>query len=465
MRSKYILIITIVALALFSCTEKITKEETPKEDKKTSQAPATPPPAKPQKNPKFTSAPVIKTFNDSILSWEVPGSENIEPQDINYKIYVCSTEDFDEEKIIGKPLEIKGATQCRLEVDLSGSEDKPLFIFVQASDGKSNTKMSDSFKLSPPERPKDELKPEPEPAPKLKTEPESKTPKKTEVKPIPKTVTKPKTTTKPKATAKPKVATKPKTTDKPKVTVKKKPSAKAKTVSKPKATVKPKTTTKPSTAATPKNAAKPKVTFKSKSEPVKISQTPPSGTFTPQKAVELALAGPLELVSFGMFKNDKIKSCLWKNADVLVLDNYCTQNETVVAGIGIYSARLGHMYIYTEPGKAPSRVRRDSYDDFVWNVSWGMPDAESKCKESDIVLINSMRDLIDFEDNCLEETKFCTTYHRDSLQFGFGRGSISDDIKSDWKKYSEAFWKNPPEIWYRLLKELVQARTKVFPNT
>ncbi len=178
--------------------------------------------------------------------------------------------------------------------------------------------------------------------------------------------------------------------------------------------------------------------------------------FTPELAVNLALSSPLQRVKRGMFKNDTIQSCLYRNQNVLVVDGYCTNKEAGVVQVVIYSLDLGRVSIYSEPGTAPSNVRRDAYRNEQWSVSWRLPKVENFCSGSSLSEVNDFEFVETFDNLCLSNRESCLAAFRDTKNV-YCKG-FKSDAATEWVSNANEFWDNPPEQWYTLIKTLVDLR-------
>jgi hypothetical protein len=180
---------------------------------------------------------------------------------------------------------------------------------------------------------------------------------------------------------------------------------------------------------------------------------------TPVEAIELAMAKPLKYV--GLYKSPgsetgTMKSCLFRNADVTVVYEYCRKVEAPAVSIRIFvKESKSSVNIYAEGGLDPSTIRRDAYFDPLWRVraAFNLPSFKHEMTPA------KMR-------NYEIETKNqigCSVFFMQNMglfERCFENSGMDEASTAAWIEKTSAFWHEPTESWYefqKLMRSKVEA--------
>jgi hypothetical protein len=85
--------------------------------------------------------------------------------------------------------------------------------------------------------------------------------------------------------------------------------------------------------------------------------------YSPQEALSDALSGELKYIGTGRWPGvERSRACAFHNQRVVIVNAYCTLNETQAFRIDVYSPERGRVRIYAETrGAVSARERRDYF--------------------------------------------------------------------------------------------------------
>jgi hypothetical protein len=183
-----------------------------------------------------------------------------------------------------------------------------------------------------------------------------------------------------------------------------------------------------------------------------VEPAPPEPTREPDlypldEALADVLSGPLEHIGtgawFGMFK---VTSCAYRNARVVVVNIYCSPTEVKAFSVVVLSPTRGRVVIYAEGNKPISRLKRRDYFTFK---------AESAPSATPPVSLAFRFD---------ELTAWDEKRYRKWIPACFGgvelkkpQGGCLTGLEtqvSSWKARNQPFLDDPPEDWYRVIREM-----------
>jgi hypothetical protein len=178
----------------------------------------------------------------------------------------------------------------------------------------------------------------------------------------------------------------------------------------------------------------------------------PAGLFSADEAVQEALSGPWTYVGTGPWTgNARLKACAYRNQRVLLVNVYCTVKEVNAFGLEVFSPTRGRVRLYAE-AKAPiSTVDRRDYFTFKAESE---PPPRSPATLGPVTLTMSFDELLKYDGRryraflpvCYGGVKF------NRRQGGCLRGLAAH--RAEWAATNDPFLKNPPESWYRIVREL-----------
>jgi hypothetical protein len=169
---------------------------------------------------------------------------------------------------------------------------------------------------------------------------------------------------------------------------------------------------------------------------------PPMYTVT--EAFDDIAAGPLVFVGRGeWFGNASIKACAYRNARVIVVNEYCTATETPALGLVVISPTRGRLKIYAEAESAISTLQRSDYITFRAEV-------EEPATDEPAALAFTYAEL-----RAWDERRY--NAHHGACWYANAEESCSMGHSGQlaaWSESAKAFIDDPPEAWYRLAKDL-----------
>lgn len=190
-----------------------------------------------------------------------------------------------------------------------------------------------------------------------------------------------------------------------------------------------------------------------------VTPTPAAlGLYAADEAVRDALAAPLEYLGTGPWPGvDRRHACVFRNPRVLLVNAYCSLNETNAMRVDVYSPTRGRVRIYAESRGAISTRSRQEYFTFTAESE---PPAGPEARLPQLALSMSYAALRDYEQQryaaylpaCFGGTEFHRT--REGCLGPLG------PRKAEWSSQNRAFLQNGNEDWYRLVRELRALATR-----
>ena len=178
----------------------------------------------------------------------------------------------------------------------------------------------------------------------------------------------------------------------------------------------------------------------------------PTGIYSLEEAVKDALSGPWTYVGTGAWPgNHRVKACAYRNERVLVVNVYCTIKEVKAFRVDVFSPRRGRVRIYAE-GKAPiSTVTRRDYFTFTGESE---PAPGPRARLPPIALTMSFPELLDYDGRRYQA--FLPSCYG-GVEIGRRQGGCLRGLSrhaSEWAEANRSFLREPPEDWYRVVREL-----------
>lgn len=173
--------------------------------------------------------------------------------------------------------------------------------------------------------------------------------------------------------------------------------------------------------------------------------------FTPQEALEEALASDLKLV--GKFvpsysESGRIPVCVYRNSKVVLYQYYCTKQRISAFGTRIHSIdpNRGFVTIYAETAKDDdiTKVKRDRYADTHWYMS-------SKRNGSTFKFNGTINDFKKYDLALSKDpSPGCITSRTFPLHC---KPEYAGEAQS-WGGPAQDFWNKPTDTWYELIRLL-----------
>jgi hypothetical protein len=188
--------------------------------------------------------------------------------------------------------------------------------------------------------------------------------------------------------------------------------------------------------------------------PPPVVQEPPAptGIYALDEAARDALSGPWTYIGTGPWTgNHRVQACAYRNERVIVVNVYCTITEVKAFRVDVFSPARGRVRIYAE-GKAPvSTMTRKDY--FTFNAE-SEPPPGARAGLPPVTLTMSFEELRNYDERRYQRfLPSCyggVEIHR--RQGGCLRGLASH--AAEWAETNRSFLQEPPEDWYRIVREL-----------
>ncbi len=187
-------------------------------------------------------------------------------------------------------------------------------------------------------------------------------------------------------------------------------------------------------------------------EPPVVHVPPPQAFYSLDEAVQDALSGPWTYIGTGPWTgNHRVKACAYRNDRVIVVNVYCTIKEVKAFRVDVFSPTRGRVRIYAE-GKAPvSTVTRRDY--FSFNAeSEPLPGPQAGLPP--VTLTMSFSELQDYDQRRYQG--FLPSCYG-GVEVHRAQGGCLRDLApraSEWAEINRSFLQQPPDDWYRIVKEL-----------
>jgi hypothetical protein len=173
------------------------------------------------------------------------------------------------------------------------------------------------------------------------------------------------------------------------------------------------------------------------------------------EALADALSGPLVHIATGpWFGLSRINACVYRNERVFVVNIYCTTKEMNAFSIVVFSPARGRAVIYAEAEKPISQLRRPDYFTFKAETHPNVPDPFPP-----VSLAWSYGQLTAWDEK---------RYYKyapgcwGGIEIRNPTHGCLRELKghaNTWMQRNHEFLDNPPEDWYRILREM-RARAK-----
>jgi hypothetical protein len=182
-----------------------------------------------------------------------------------------------------------------------------------------------------------------------------------------------------------------------------------------------------------------------------VQRRQPVGLFSAHEAVEDVLSGKWTYVGTGPWTgNARLKACAYRNERVLFVNAYCTVKEKNAFGLEVYSPARGRVRIYAEGKAAISTISRRDY--FTFKAESEPP--PSLANLGPVSLTMSFDDLLAYDGR--RYRAFLPVCYG-GVQLNRRQGACVRGLAahtSEWAARHRSFLKDPPESWYRIVREL-----------
>jgi hypothetical protein len=165
-----------------------------------------------------------------------------------------------------------------------------------------------------------------------------------------------------------------------------------------------------------------------------------------------ALSGRLEYIGTGRWPGvERSRACAFRNQRIVLVNAYCTLNETPAFRVDVYSPLRGRVRIYAEAEGAVSVRRRREYFTFMVESS---PAPDIAAGMPPLTLAMAYEELRRYEQ--LRYDAYLPSCFGGE-QAGRNVGGCLDSLKpraSEWAAQNRAFLERANDDWYRLMREL-----------
>jgi hypothetical protein len=185
---------------------------------------------------------------------------------------------------------------------------------------------------------------------------------------------------------------------------------------------------------------------------------PEPGLYSAQEALSDALSGELEYIGTGRWPGvERSRACAFRNQRVVVINAYCTLNETQAFRIDFYSPERGRVRIYAEAHGAVSVRQRSDYFTFMVESS---PTPRSELGVPPLTLSMPYEELRSYEQRRYEAfLPSCYGGEQNTQNVGGCLGSLSPRA-SEWAAQNSGFVERANDDWYRLIHQLRALATR-----
>lgn len=176
------------------------------------------------------------------------------------------------------------------------------------------------------------------------------------------------------------------------------------------------------------------------------------GLYALDEAVRDALSGPWHHVGTGPWHgNHRVHACAYRNDRVILVNVYCTIRETRAFRIDVYSPTRGRVRIYAEAKVPVSTVTRRDY--FTFNAETEPPPGPEAGLRPPALTV-SFPELRDYDERRYQ--RFLPTCYG-GVEIHRPQGGCLRELApraGEWAARNRAFLAEPPEDWYRIVREL-----------
>jgi hypothetical protein len=193
-------------------------------------------------------------------------------------------------------------------------------------------------------------------------------------------------------------------------------------------------------------------------ETPELTPTIEPSLYSAQEALNDALSGELEYIGTGRWPGvERSRACAFRNRRVIVINDYCTLNETPAFRIDVYSPERGRVRIYAEAHGAVSARERRDYFTFMMEST---PTPSSDAHIRGLTLAMGYEELRSYEQQSYEAfLPSCYGGEQNQQNVGGCLGSLGP-LASEFAAENRAFLERANDDWYRLIRQLRALATR-----
>lgn len=188
--------------------------------------------------------------------------------------------------------------------------------------------------------------------------------------------------------------------------------------------------------------------------PAVAEPTPPPRNYLydADEALRDVLSGELQHMGTGRWPGvERSRACAFRNDRVLLVNVYCTLNETPAFRIEVYSPERGRVRIYAEANGPVSMQRRSGY--FTFMTESGPPPGRDTGVRP-LSLTMSFEELRAYEQRRYDAgLPGCFGGEQLHAQVGGCAGAL-ELVDSQWAARNRAFIDRPGDDWYRTIERM-----------
>jgi len=196
----------------------------------------------------------------------------------------------------------------------------------------------------------------------------------------------------------------------------------------------------------------------------KPTPVPQSGLYSAEEALRDVLTGELEYIGTGRWPGvERSRACAFRNQRVVIVNAYCTLNETQAFRIDVYSPQRGRVRIYAEAKGAVSARQRGDYFSFMVESS---PPPGSAARIAQLTLTMPYEDLRRYEQQRYDAfLPGCFGGVQNDRQVGGCLDGLAPR-HGEWAAQNRAFLDHANADWYRVIRQMrtLAARYGVNPD-
>ena len=182
------------------------------------------------------------------------------------------------------------------------------------------------------------------------------------------------------------------------------------------------------------------------------------GLYSAQEALRDVLSGELAYVGAGRWPGvERSRACAFRNARVLIVNAYCTLNETQAFRIEVYSPEHGRIRIYAETTGVVSARRRADYFTFMVESS---PRPAAATGLPQLTLAMPYEELRRYEQQRYEAyLPGCFGGVQHDRPIGGCLGSLAPR-HGEWATQNSTFLDHANDDWYRVIRQMRALATR-----
>lgn len=176
------------------------------------------------------------------------------------------------------------------------------------------------------------------------------------------------------------------------------------------------------------------------------------GLYGAEEALRDVLSGELQYIGTGRWPGvERSRACAFRNERVVIVNAYCTLNETQAFRIDVYSPQRGRVRIYAEANGAVSVHQRAEYFSFMVESSQP-PTPETRIPP--LTLAMPYEELRSYEQRRYDAfLPGCFGGVQNDRDVGGCLGALGPR-HGEWAAQNEAFLERANADWYRVLRQM-----------